>query len=1432
MAVFSNDHSKLGILLDDCSNISLIWGQGELASSLLPNYTVINPDATACISTATGTTTYKGKQVQFTLDLCGSSTVVEAFHISEHEKQDPPGKAYMCRHLSSRLKNFLPNPVLAKLNHEMNYFEHPTVLLGMPFSQAFLGNFKIYPEEPFLRVHTSSYGYIIKGNFTRDCNYCPYPKKQSNTVHVSTAERLCRILEKQVAITEYPLDDVTGMSVQDVQDIEYMKETLSYCPKEKRYTSRLLFLNPKQKPFLPNNYRMALNRYLALERKLQKESPEIQKLYSDSIMEHIISGKYKVVPEAEALELADLSRSDVFYMSHRGVYRENHVGHKLRVVFNASMNSANGNPDLNSFLSKGPAFMPKVNTLILRFRQYKVIFSLDISRLFLQVNCYEPEQNLQLFLFRLPGDTKISTIKVASVCWGLKDSPWKLHFVMQTLCQPYLKSKCPWERKASEFLTQSLYIDDVLCGADSAESALKLFDAIKTILAKASFVPSKVFSNSSQFLASIPEKMRGPTKDSLNLNMASDYEICDSIQSQESTCLGLRFDPQKDMFTFSKADHPSLKKEITTKTDLASVLGALGWDPSGATHAFSLKIKILSQELNKMDSKLAWRATIPKDIQDKAQEVIKDVGQLSYIQIPRYLNLSKPDHQFICFADAGNHAYGAVCYLRYYDETSNTIKTNFVIAKGRCLPIKISSIVRAEILALLCAVDLIKQIQDAYGLQDTAKFKLFTDSAVCFYYARKPLELLIPWVSNRMRILRNMNLEVLWVDGCSNPADLIARSSTPSEINSTFFLYGPAFLKTPSHCWPSCHPEKETCLTSTEYLAGLRTEKTALTLATNISAPKPDRLPDFAESLYQYSNDLNLMLLHTGLLYLFIARCRYKIQLRKNKKAKTSNAKPVPPTLRRCMEHAFIFFVHHVQKLHFSEEFKSLTKGEALFQKSKLLPYNPFLCQQGKLPVIRSADRAVMAPDQNFSNRYKYMLPSQSKFVFQIIEFTHKIFFPHASVSTMLYHIGTYAHILQAKKTIQKYFRSCSHCMRFFPKQMTSVMGPHPKIFQLKDELPLSVLSTDLLGPLACKDDHNPRRTFSVYIIIFCCLNTNFTQCQILYDISAESLLLCLNKLASLYGFYPKFISCDNGSNLRRMTREIKELFFSPRNREILEREGLKRNFTVTTPPPGTPFLQSKSESRVKLFKSALARSLLHQTMTYYELESILASFCFYVNNRPLGSISATENHESVTSFSLVFGRHTQPFVFDNMKNFAATGANANTRSRWEKRHQILNHFQNLYFKKILQNSSNIKRYKWQRSGSETVKVGDVFLTPNIKSDLTGDKTYKWPMFRVTKILSRYLVQGLLSDNIFSAERQVQRLKDPKNDPPYRAKLVTRNIHNLYALEAFPNETNSLFKDEVEDGNKTISAQSYYTKVENFYKTRESAQPNLQQMMW
>ena len=152
------------------------------------------------------------------------------------------------------------------------------------------------------------------------------------------------------------------------------------------------------------------------------------------------------------------------------------------------------------------------------------------------------------------------------------------------------------------------------------------------------------------------------------------------------------------------------------------------------------------------------------------------------------------------------------------------------------------------------------------------------------------------------------------------------------------------------------------------------------------------------------------------------------------------------------------------------------------------------------------------------------------------------------------------------------------------------------------------------------------------------------------------------------------------------------------------------------------------------------------------ELESILASFCFYVNNRPLGSISATENHESVTSFSLVFGRHTQPFVFDNMKNFAATGANANTRSRWEKRHQILNHFQNLYFKKILQNSSNIKRYKWQRSGPETVKVGDVFLTPNIKSDLTGDKTYKWPMFRVTKILSRYLVQGLLSDNIFSAE--------------------------------------------------------------------------------
>ena len=76
-----------------------------------------------------------------------------------------------------------------------------------------------------------------------------------------------------------------------------------------------------------------------------------------------------------------VDRKPVYYFPHRGVYRPDKKSTQLRVVSDPA-SPYQGVP-LNSLLHKGPGLIGKLLGVLLRFREEKIAFTGDISKMIL-----------------------------------------------------------------------------------------------------------------------------------------------------------------------------------------------------------------------------------------------------------------------------------------------------------------------------------------------------------------------------------------------------------------------------------------------------------------------------------------------------------------------------------------------------------------------------------------------------------------------------------------------------------------------------------------------------------------------------------------------------------------------------------------------------------------------------------------------------------------------------------------------------------------------------------------------------------------------------------------------------------------------------------------------------------------------------------------
>ncbi|XP_070142320.1 uncharacterized protein [Drosophila kikkawai] len=112
-----------------------------------------------------------------------------------------------------------------------------------------------------------------------------------------------------------------------------------------------------------------------------------------------------------------------FYIPHHYVLKPTSTSTKLRVVFDASCQTTS-QKSLNDLLMVGPTIQPDLYTLLLRFRTYRYVITVDGVKMFRQVLVDAEDRKFQYILWRSNPVEPVRTFELNTVTYGTATAPY------------------------------------------------------------------------------------------------------------------------------------------------------------------------------------------------------------------------------------------------------------------------------------------------------------------------------------------------------------------------------------------------------------------------------------------------------------------------------------------------------------------------------------------------------------------------------------------------------------------------------------------------------------------------------------------------------------------------------------------------------------------------------------------------------------------------------------------------------------------------------------------------------------------------------------------------------------------------------------------------------------------------------------------------
>jgi len=196
--------------------------------------------------------------------------------------------------------------------------------------------------------------------------------------------------------------------------------------------------------------------------------------------------------------------------------------------------------------------------------------------------------------------------------------------------------------------------------------------------------------------------------------------------------------------------------------------------------------------------KVTWDKPLDNDMQTQCRDIATDLKNTTRFSVSRrYFDGCMSFPAVHCFADASQHAYGAIVFLVQDNLVS------FVMAKVRVAPLKSLTIPRLELMAALVATRLTQFVLKAIPCEYT-QVHMWSDSQIVLHWlkSQKPLP---AFVCHRVAEIQSLLPQASWsyCPTYENPADLLSRgTSTEALMSSSLWNFGPPWITTPSQ-WPS-----------------------------------------------------------------------------------------------------------------------------------------------------------------------------------------------------------------------------------------------------------------------------------------------------------------------------------------------------------------------------------------------------------------------------------------------------------------------------------------------------------------------------------------------------------------------------------------------------------------------------------------------------
>ena len=919
------------------------------------------------------------------------------------------------------------------------------------------------------------------------------PAAASSSVHsfVTVFESIDNTMKKFWQLEEVPDKD---SSREDEKCEKLFKETTT-----RDASGRFIVSYPfnVEKPCFVDSRIVAVRRLHALERRFKRE-PEYKRGYQDFMRDYLEQGHMEIVRQPYPSDGA------ISYLPHHGVLKPGSSSTKLRVVFDASSKSANGQA-LNQMLSSGPKLQDDIMAILIRFRVGKVALTADVRQMFRQIWISPSQRDFQRIVWRFSEEEPVADYRLSTVTFGVAPSPYLAIRCLLELAEEGSRS----HPLAAEALRQALYVDDIVASASTVDEARKLRDQLRSLLGGAGLELRKWASSHTSAL------------EGLKTELCSDSMLTFDSTDEYHKILGLHWYSASDSFGFRVAP---LDKQCTKRSILSEL--ARIFDPLGFLAPLTFAAKRLIQRLWALG--LDWDDEPPDDIRHQWGQYRAELGSLAALRIPRVL---APEpvmrRELHGFCDASEQGYGAVIYLR--TQVKEEIYVRLVTAKSKVAPLKPITLPRLELCAALLLSRLIEYTRQILVPRvELHGIRAWSDSMVTLAWIKSEPQRWRTFVRNRVAQIQSVLKPTAWghVGTDSNPADYCSRGLTPLQlVNCTGWWQGPSQLHE-----VECRSKPEVDCVEPP----VDEERVSALVSLG-----PDCL---LESLIRRVSSLDKI-------------CRivaYCLRFRDKSQGKTV---PDGVAVDQIETHsALLALIRILQGQCFDRETDKLCKGKRVAGALRKLA--PFLDASGLLRVGGRIAHSALP----YEAKHPALLPGKHRLTELIIEQTHRSHL-HAGRRETQYLLAQHFWILGVHQAIRRVLSKCHNCFKANPRPIQPPMAALP-IERVNQVKPFSVTGVDYAGPfMVTLKRARGAKAQKMYVCLFVCFVIKAVHLELAFSLSTDSFMSALRRFLARRGRCSLIFS-DCGTNFVGAHKELASLM-----REAAEGEKLKWSFNPPSAP-------------------------------------------------------------------------------------------------------------------------------------------------------------------------------------------------------------------------------------------------------------------------